>query len=350
MLTSRAPMSRYRPILLALATLLILPAQASAREKTDLVFLSNGDRITGEILQLSRGILRLSTNDIGNLNIEWEDVDSLNSVYSFRVENRFGHKYFGAIFVTRDGTLQVIHAGETETTRQIDVIEITPLEASFWQQLDGSISLGFSYTKSNSLAQLTTDLNVRYRTAIRQLELDASSITTTQDDRASQRREDVSLSYMRLFENSAWFAIMSGGAQANDELGLDLRLIAAPGMGVDIVQTNHSLMSSAAGLAVTREWSANSDGETNLEAFLGVTVSTFRYDYPKTDITIEIIAYPSLSDWGRIRAEVDVGASREIIKDLILKVSFYDSYDSDPLDPDAAKVDYGLVTSVGWTF
>jgi hypothetical protein len=55
-----------RILLVALATLL-LPAGAFARSKTDLVFLVNGDRLTGEIKQLDRGILNLSTNALSTV-------------------------------------------------------------------------------------------------------------------------------------------------------------------------------------------------------------------------------------------------------------------------------------------
>ncbi len=334
--------------LLLVGSVSIVP-HACAREKTDLVFLSNGDHITGEIKQLDRGILKLSTNDIGTINIEWEDVDSLSSVYQFRVEDSFGLKYFGAIFLDKNGMLEVIQGGETETVQHIHVIAITPLEASFWDQLDGSISIGFSYTKSNSLSQLTSDIYVIRRTSIRVFSLDMSSITTDQEDEETQQREDLSLTYSRLFEGRV-FATTSAGAQKNDELGLDLRVAYALGLGYNWVQSNHNDLVTTSGLSVNREWSDFADNQYNLEAYLSVEHSVFRYDYPKTDIITEFTIYPSLTDWGRIRGELDISASREIIKDFTFTLSFYDSYDSDPLDPNAATNDYGLVTSLGWTF
>jgi len=65
---------------------------------------------------------------------------------------------------------------------------------------------------------------------------------------------------------------------------------------------------------------------------------------------LEGSVFPNLTNWGRVRSELDVSASREIVKDFTLFLSFYDSFDSDPADPTAAKNDYGLVTSLGWTF
>jgi hypothetical protein len=291
----------------------------------------------------------MKTSDIGTLNIEWEDVDSLNSVYQFRVENQFGEKFFGAIFLRHSGAFEVIQTGTVATTPGASVVSITPLEATFWQRIDGSISLGFSYTKANQLAQFNSDLNVRYRTPLRTLVLDASNIFTGQEDKATTKRQDISLTYNRLFQKR-YFATLAAGAQTNDELGLNLRLNLAPGAGLDLIQTNHNTMTATAGLSANREWSSNSDGGYNLEAFFGLEHSTFRYDYPKTDITLDGTVYPSLTTSGRVRTEIDVSATREIVKDLTIMLTFYHSYDSDPLNPDAKKTDYGLVTSLGWTF
>jgi len=339
-----------RSLACLLAAMILLPGLARAREKTDLVYLNNGDRMTGEIKQLDRGILKLSTNDIGTINIEWEDVDSLCSAYKFRVEDTLGAKLFGAIFLTRSGELLVMQGGKVEQALQTNVVAITPLEASFWQQLDGSISLGWSFTKSNNLSQLTTDIYVVRRTAIRVASLDVSSITTSQEDEDTQRREDATVSYSRLFDGPL-FAIASGSAQGNDELGLDLRLLVSAGMGANTIQSNHNDLMLSLGLSFNREWSeVVTDDNYNLEAFVAAQHAVFRYDYPKTDITTEIIVYPGLSNWGRIRSEADISASREIVKDFAVVLSFYDSYDSDPPDPSSNKNDYGLVTSLGWTF
>jgi hypothetical protein len=180
--------------------------------------------------------------------------------------------------------------------------------------------------------------------------LDASSIATGQEDEATQRREDATLSYVRLFEGPL-FALASASAQTNDELGLELRVLFSTGMGVNLVQSNHNELMAAAGLSVNREWSdvVDDDGY-NLEAFIAGQHSVFRYDYPKTDVTTELTFYPNLTDWGRVRTELDISASREVVSDFTVVLSFYDSYDSDPLNPAAEKNDFGLVFSMGWTF
>jgi hypothetical protein len=122
-------------------------------------------------------------------------------------------------------------------------------------------------------------------------------------------------------------------------------------MGVNWIQTNHNDFMTAAGLSVNREWSETIvDDSYNLEAFLTAEHSVFRYDYPKTDITTELTVYPSLTSWGRLRGELDISASREIVADFKFTLTLYDSYDNEPTDPTADHNDYGLVAGLGYTF
>ena len=43
------------------------------------IYLKNGDRITGEIKELSYGELRLSTNEMGSIEIKWEGIARIES-------------------------------------------------------------------------------------------------------------------------------------------------------------------------------------------------------------------------------------------------------------------------------
>lgn len=334
---------------IALVAILLPAADAWARAKTDLVFLTNGDRLTCEIKQLDHGILTVGTDAVGTLSIEWEDVDSLSSGYEFRVEDRLGAKYFGTLSLISAGTLRVTQNERTEHVEQGDAVVIVPIEAGLWQQLDGSFSLGASYTKSNNLLQLSGALYVRRRTPVREVVLDASSINTTQSDVSDQRREDLSLTYNRLLKGK-FFATASAALQSNDELGLDLRVGLAPGVGVNWIRTNHNDLVSTVGLSVNEEWSADQDGEYNLESFISVAHSAFRYDFPKINLASDLSVYPSLNNWGRVRGELDIDASREIVKDFTAVLTLYDSYDNQPAEAAGAKNDYGLVFSLGWTF
>ena len=50
--------------------LLLLGAGVAEAQKTDSVCMRKGDRITGEVKSLSRGLLKYSTDDLGTISIE----------------------------------------------------------------------------------------------------------------------------------------------------------------------------------------------------------------------------------------------------------------------------------------
>jgi hypothetical protein len=62
-----------------------------------------------------------------------------------------------------------------------------------------------------------------------------------------------------------------------------------------------------------------------------------------------LTVFPSITDAGRVRADLEIGLRRELVTDLFIELSVYDSYDSKPPE-DGTDNDYGIVTSLGYTF
>ena len=94
------PENAVKPITmigLLLALLSTWSFEALAQRKTDVVTLYNGDRITGEIKGLLGGILKLSTDAMGTLNIEWQEVSHLESDYYYEVRLSKGTRHFGSV-------------------------------------------------------------------------------------------------------------------------------------------------------------------------------------------------------------------------------------------------------------
>ena len=60
--------------LVAALIAIVLSGTCWARDKTDVIFMTNGDRLTGEIKQLEHGKLLLSTEAMGQVLIEWDDI------------------------------------------------------------------------------------------------------------------------------------------------------------------------------------------------------------------------------------------------------------------------------------
>ncbi|HMB58401.1 MAG TPA: hypothetical protein VKN35_00685, partial [Xanthomonadales bacterium] len=69
------PIRKLCLILLFLA----ISAPAFSAPKTDVIYLKNGDRVTGEIKQLFRGKLELKTDHMGTVLIDWVDIQEVVS-------------------------------------------------------------------------------------------------------------------------------------------------------------------------------------------------------------------------------------------------------------------------------
>ena len=65
---------------------------------------------------------------------------------------------------------------------------------------------------------------------------------------------------------------------------------------------------------------------------------------------VSLSYYPSLSNAGRHRLQLDSAFRREVWKDLFVTLNMYDTFDSRPPNPDAERNDVGVVLAIGWTY
>lgn len=341
----------FSKIYLALI-LWIIPIYSSA-QKTDIVVLYNGDHITGEVKRLEFGMLTFKTDDMGTLSIQW---DKIVEVYAFkqffRVELEDGLLFFGTLD-TDTTTSRLIVEFDTLRIRLnfSEIVHIDPIKRTFWDRVDLSLSAGFNFTKGSDVTTFNFSGNTKYRTynVLHEINL-SSNITIKKNDSTRTERNNAGYSYSRFLAHR-WFYNGSLKLEQNTELGIDLRLSGGAGFGKNIFQTNSAVFATDIGVRVNREWTKQSNGDQyNLESLAGLKFSKFRYDNPKLNLDSELSIYPNLTTKGRVRSELDIVLKWEIIKDLFWDLQFYTSYDNKPPNTEAAKIDYGIVLSLGWSF
>lgn len=330
---------------------LLLCTSVFARDKTDVIYMANGDRLTGEIKQLERGKLVVGTDSMGEIHIEWKDIARIQSSYEFQFEREDGTRVTGAIQDSPEtDEITLVGHDAAFAFRRENIVRISQIEDSFWDRLKGSLSFGYSFTKASDVAQLNLGFRATHRTEIRSFTLDGSTITTSDSNSDATNRSDMSFTMTR-FGRNRWFNSYLVGLESNDELGLDLRTSLGAGLGRYFMQTNNTELSAIVGLIGTSEQlSGNASSEQNLEGLLGMEYSRFVFDDPTVDLTASLATFPSITDAGRLRAQFDVSLKWEIIKDLYWDLSYYNTYDSDPPSGSLSTNDYGIVTSVGWSF
>jgi hypothetical protein len=339
-----------RPIWIWLLVTLVVPSAAAAQPKTDIVTLSNGDRLTGEVKRLDRGRLEFSTDDAGTLYLEWDKLVSVVAT-ARRVEvvTHDGRRFLGSLGPAPQRSLAIVGSDDTATLPMPDVTIIRPIGSSFWRKLDGSVDTGFNYTRSSGVAQLNINSDTIYRKFASQIRLTASVTVTSTDDEEPDDRGTIEASYLH-YPWREWFLVWAGRFETNESLGLELRSQAGIATGPRLINSNRAQLSIGGGVVFNDERGLDVEAAQNIEALLVVNTSFFTYDRPKTNLDMTLQYYPSLSNAGRQRLQLDAGVNREFFKDLFVGLTVYNTYDSRPPNPAANSNDIGIVFSIGWTY
>jgi len=333
---------------------LIGPLLASAN--TDVVVFDNGDRLTGEIKSLERGRLRFKTDATDTISIEWDNVAFLSSDQNIQVETFDGRRYLGQLKLSPAVRKVNVQLGDEYVELDAtSVVLLTPIEDKGFERLDGDITAGYNFAKADSVEQTNLGLSIEFRGEERSLGLDINSSISNSNQNESSQRHTANAGYKRFYSNR-WYYAGSLSATRNDELGVDLRSSVGGGGGRIVAQSNHSRLLVEGGLLLTHENLTQDESgfdppdEDTVEAYLGMDWDWFRYDSPELDLSSSLEIIPNLTNWGRVRGEFDVTLKWEIIRDLFWQLSFYESYDSDPVSEGASQNDYGITTSLGYSF
>jgi hypothetical protein len=344
------------PAILVLAALAGLPGLLAA-QKADTLLLNNGDRIIGEVSTLANGLLEYKTDNIGTIKVKWNRVVQLTSRLSFEVELRGGQRFFGTLAHSDSlGTLVVALDGAVSLLPLADVVALTRIkQTSVFNRIDGYLDLGFTYAQSNRTFQLTSGLEAAYLLQDWGVYLKGDLFTQSQNGAKPTRRWSLQPGVQRELPKR-WLLYSLAQFQQNQELDLNLRVLISPGGGRVLFRTNTNEAKVFVGVAGQREWyrdTAVAGGErtsSSLEGSLTGSYHAYRYDRPELDLSANLQLYPSISEAGRLRAEADMRARYELLKDFFLTLSFLESYDNRPPSPDTPTSDLTTTLSLSWKF
>lgn len=345
---------------LATVTIVALAATAplSAKRKDDTLVMMNGDRLIGEIKELAQGELRFKTAYILNtFNVDWREVRELRSQDMYRVEVTSGARLIGTIAREADGRFTIAFGGGVETFTWSDVLSILPVETSFWYQLTGQISSGYTYTSGESQSQFTASGSVEYVANRYAFQVSGSSNFSkhAQDSTSNgTSRNEINLLNTVPFGRN-FFAVGLLNFLTSEQQDLDLRTTAGGGAGRWLVRTQHTLLATFGGLVYTHETYAPPDNQSqaarsisdNLEGVASLQYTFHRFK--TTDIDTKFVVYPSFTTPGRVRISVGPTLNVEIAHNLYWDFTLYENYDSRP-PVNANKNDFGVTNSFGWKF
>jgi len=333
-----------------LLLLIICFSQSAFADKTDVVYLKNGDRITGEVKSLYRGKLEFSTDGMGTLFIEWENIDQIISKTGQAVEITDGQRYYGTLTKPESDTMLALDTKlGTVGLATDDVISMYPVEANFWDRLDLNIQFGLSWDKGSNVGRYNLGIEAEYRQAKSLTRANFNTEITTQDQADSTQRSNLGIMH-NIFQQNKRYHSYFANLERNNQLGLDLRALFGAAYGWVPIRSQKNWFMLAAGMNVNREIPTDGEQQTNLEAVFAMDYEYFKYSSPERSFNTKLLVFPGLTDWGRWRADFNTDFRWELFSDFFWVLDFYASFDSAPISPEAATSDYGVTSSLGYKF
>ena len=343
---------------LILNCILFLAAPLLARDKTDVLIMKNGDRMTCEIKGLNSGVLYVSVDYIdGTASVNWSKVARLESTQLFIVKTEDGSAYTGALNTAetaggRPVKIQVVEGPRQEV--EIDrrqIVRMVETSEKFLQRFSGDVTWGIIYSKGNESTQYSLASETAYLRERWNAQANFSSTLSSSTGTSASVRNSLGLNALHLLPWNNWFYAGVGDLLQSSEQGINLQSTLGGGMGRYLKNSNRSSISILGGAAwqtTNYEPSIVPQGTQNLAtALIGTDVRFFSFS--KTKLTATASLFPALSKSGRVRFNMNASYYVKLFSNLSWNLSFYGNWDNRP-PPGFSGSDYGTSSGLSWTF
>lgn len=341
-----------------LTSFLLLAATLLARDKTDVIVMNNGDRMTCEIKGLDAGVLYVNFDYIdGTSSVDWSKVARLESKQLFIVKTLDGSLYTGALTTSQMGSdrpvkIQMVETPEKEVViDRSKVVQMIQTSENFWQRFSGDISWGVIYSKGNQSTQYDLGANTAYIRERWNARANLSSSLSSSTGTNASTRNSLGLGAQRLLPWNNWFYSGIGTFLKSSEQEINLQSTLGGGIGRYLKNTNRASISVLGGAAwqqTNYQASIVPLGSKNVaSALIAAEVRLFRFS--KTNLNATANVLPAISEPGRVRFDTNASYYVKLFRDLSWNISFYGDWDTRP-PPGFSGSDYGTSSGLSWTF
>jgi hypothetical protein len=369
------------------AALIWTSGDAWAHAKVDVITVTNGDQITGAVSAMSAGKLSVSTDYAGTINIKWREVQQIESRYMYEVRLDDGERAYGR-WVANDIPNQLTFRS-SGVERQLDIddiVEVRSIEEELSDKLDLQLSSTIYADPNNQTLVLSAKgtYDVRGGRTGFSARIDDSKTTSEDDEnRVKQTSNASNFTFYREFwrdrGTAQSFRVLNAVYSSNDELGVAHRASLGFGLGRYLINDLGHELAVSMGVQGVQERRGSCDDqtagkkidatlvdaepetvveETQLETCndteLFVHMNWHLYSFQDLDMDISVVgnAYPSLSDSGRIRGDLNVLVNWELFDSFFWSVNARTEIDSagDRDNISLSNSDFTISTGVTWKY
>jgi putative salt-induced outer membrane protein YdiY len=317
-----------------------------AYAQKDVVVTTSGDRLVGEIKNVEKDVLTLSTDySDSDFKIKWDKIASIESERQFLLETFEGARLAGALAAGQEkGAVQV--AGETVRLPHVSAVE--PFERTFWSRFDAGFDFGYSMTRTNFAKQLSLGGTLSYRAERDVDTLFGNVFRNSQEGAPTTARWDLGNDFRHLL-GTRWYVNTTQDFLNSEEQGLDLRTTLGGGVGRYLLRSSSQYLALGTGLAWTNEQYVDpaTPPKDSGEAYVGTEFMTEKLKI--TDLITRLTYYPSLTISGRNRFNYRLDLDFNLPGDWYFRIGLFDNFDTHP-PAGFARNDYGWSNSFGLKF
>jgi Protein of unknown function, DUF481 len=344
--------------LVLLCAILLAASPLSAREKTDVLVMKNGDHITCEIKALRSNTLYIKVAYIlSTLSVDWNKVDHVESKQLFLVETQDGTVHTGALSTpeTADGRpkqLDVLKVPEGKLTlERKQVVDIKQTSDNFWKRFNGEIGTGFTYSKGNEASQYNVNSDVSYPRDRWSAQVSYSSNLSASSGATTATRNEITFAAQRLLRWNNWYYIGLADFLQGSVQGIQLQNTFGGGIGRIFKNTGGTYFAVYSGFAWQQinyhQAVLTSPSQQVTSALVGANLKLFRFD--RTSLTANAIFLPAVSEPGRMHFVANTAYYVKLWGQLNWNFTFYGDWDNRP-PPGFSSSDYGTTSGLSLTF
>ena len=336
----------------------LLAAPLFARDKTDVLVMKNGDRMTCQIKGLDSGVLYVKFDYIdGTISVQWSKVAHLESNQLFIVQKEDGSVYTGSLNTPQTPAgqpvkIQVVETPAAEVTiDRTQIVKMHETSDRFWRRFNGEISSGVIYSKGNQSTQFNIGSAAEYVRERWSAGANISSSLSSSSGSSVSTRNDLQLNASRFLRWDDYFYAGLGNFLQSSVQGIRLQTTLGGGIGRYLKNTNNATISVLGGVGwqnTDYKSSVVTQGQQQLAtAVIAADVKFFKFSKANLSVTANLL--PAISQPGRIHFNTNATCYVKLFSNLKWNLSFYGNWDNQP-PADFSGSDYGTSSGVSWTF
>jgi putative salt-induced outer membrane protein YdiY len=335
----------FRPLLAAA----LLAATALAQEG-DVVFLHNGDQLTGTVKSVDADHVVLVSPVFGETKLPLQHVRDLRTDSRIPVVLKDGTRIEGAIQSLADGRVTLDGGAGVDVASMANEQELIEQQYPKWS---GAVSVGGTYATGNT-ERRTANAQAEVKRRAKDDRITLGGSWDYSEDR-DQVANDWRITQRRLGGRGKydWFLgkrsyLLGTVSGENDKFqDLDLRFTGGAGYGYQFAESKEFSLSAEAGISYFDEQRKVGPDSEYVAARVAYSLSYL----PREDLALlqDTEAFPSLEDSSDVFVRVDSRARLTLTGAMFAQAQWVLDYDNTPA-PGLDRLDHRFLVSFGWSF